>query len=173
MLSISYTDYEEIAGPTTREISQIRGLKDMIPPISNRDGYDSPVCPGFTVIKCMEKAQTCHRLTYSRASSSFTFNCTKTACDGDCDECEQACKCCTMLVRFKSLQSGSAELMTTFKSLDDTVRQLQRNLSIELDLTRSNSFHSLLSKAQSAGEKPRKVFCVRLQNEKCTAWPGC
>jgi hypothetical protein len=33
------------------------------------------------------------------------------------------------------------------------VRQLQRNLSIELDLTRSNSFHSLLSRAQSTGEQ--------------------
>jgi len=66
-----------------------------------------------------------------------------------------------MLVQFNNLQSGSAELMTTFKSLDDTVRRVQYNLSIELDLTRSNSFHSLLSKAQSAGNKPRKV-CAKM-----------
>ena len=162
MLGVSYKDYEEIAGTTALGISQIRGLNDMIPPISDSSrSYDSPVCPGFTIIKCMEKAQTCHRLTYSRASSSFTFNCTNNACGGDCDQCEHACKCCTMLVQFNNLQSGSAELMTTFKSLDDTVRRVQYNLSIELDLTRSNSFHSLLSKAQSAGNKPRKV-CAKM-----------
>ena len=153
VLGVSYKDFEDIAGSTTRDVSKIRGLDDMMPHSSNSDGDDSPVCPGFTVSKCMERAQTCNRMTYSRAPPSFTFNCTKNSCQSACDECEQACKCCSMLVQLKSLQSRSAELMTTFKFLDDMVRQLQRNLSIELDLTRSNSFHSLLSRAQSTGEQ--------------------
>ena len=153
VLSVSYKDFEEIAESTTRDVTQIYGLDDMMPRSSNGDGDDSSVCPGFTVSKCMERVQTCNRMTYSRASPSFTFNCTKNSCQSVCDECEQACKCCSMLVQLKSLQSRSSELMTTFKSLDDTVRQLQHNLSIELDLTRSNSFHSLLSRAQSTGEE--------------------
>ena len=145
VLQISYKDYSDIASQALQDISEVGGLGDMLIPGSDQD---APACPGVTLRLCLAKSATCKGIHFAEANSSFSFNCTKPSCLADCDECGLACKCCYMLVLLKDMQGEAGALTTTFMSLDNTIKELQRNLSNELDLTRKGSFHSLLEQAQ-------------------------
>ena len=145
VLALSYQDYADVARPTSEEISDIRGLKDMLIPKDS----SSPPCPDFSTGVCLQKASECSQFQYADASSSFIFNCTQKAClEGSCNDCERSCKCCNMMSQLQNIQSKAAALVTAITRLETSVKELQSDLTFEMNLQESDSFHSLLTETE-------------------------